>query len=239
MTLHWPLLLATGMVVASLLVGPAVAQTQEALGSVTQELLSDAEAPWSYAPTMSAGTASVSAVPASSTWWDQRYHPNHAQGRANVASLGALLVGSSLTASANPFDGSSWTPPYVAGICLSALGLTVGPSLGLWCTGNSRVAWQSLAVRAGGVGASGIGMWRLVRTDDAENTTPGDIISAPFRFLMHALPGVIVIATGIRWALDATPDRWCSGTPQARATLQPHVDGTGQGLALRIRWSPN
>lgn len=237
MTLHWSLLLATSMVVASLLVGPAEAQTQ-ALSGPTQELLSDAGTPWGHAPTLSATTASVSPVPASSTWWDQRYHPNHAQGRANVASLGALLVGSSLTAAANPFDGSSWTPPYVAGICLSALGLTVGPSLGLWCTGNSRVAWQSLAVRTGGLGAFGIGMWRLVRTDDAENTTPGDIISAPFRFLMHALPGAIILSAGIRWALDATPNQWCDGTSQARAqaTLQPHMDATGQGLALRVTW---
>jgi len=233
MTLRFSVLIVACVVISFLLVAPAVAQIQSTV-SPTQVLMSRAGAPVGHLPVAS----SASAAPPGATWWEQQYHPNHAQGRANVASLGALLVGSSLTASANPFDGSSWTPPYVAGICLSALGLTVGPSLGLRCTGNSRVAWQSLAVRAGGVGAFGIGMWRLVRTDDAENTTPGDIISAPFRFLMHALPGAIILSAGIRWALDATPNQWCDGTSQARAqaTLQPHMDATGQGLALRVQW---
>jgi len=231
MTLRFSVLIVTCVVVSCLLVPPAVAQLQST-GSPAQDPIGAEGTMLGHLPVASL----ASAVPPGATWREQQYHPNHAQGRANVVSLASLVVGSSLTASANPFDGSSWTPRYVTGTCLSALGIVVGPSLGLWCTGHNRVAWQSLAVRAGGMGALGIGIWRLVRTDDAADVTPGDIIAAPFRFVMYALPGLLITSAGISWAFRATPNRWCEGTPQAQATLQPQVDETGQGLALRVTW---
>jgi len=53
---------------------------------------------------------------------------------------------------------------------------------------------------------------------------------------VYTLPGLLITSAGVAWAFQATPNRWCEGTPQAQATLQPHMDATGQGLALRVQW---
>jgi hypothetical protein len=150
--------------------------------------------------------------------------------------LGTALTGfseRSANAGVSPFQ----SPLYVAGLCLGALGIAVGPSTGLWCTGDPQTGWRSAGVRTAGLGAIGAGLWRASSTlDEGEGEGLGLLVAAPLLITLYTLPGLLITSAGIGWAFNATPNRWCNGTPQARATLQPQVDGTGQGLALRVQW---
>ncbi|NBB85306.1 MAG: hypothetical protein GVY12_03670 [Bacteroidetes bacterium] len=234
MTLRFSVLLITCAVTSCLLVSAAVAQVQST-GSPTQTLMSGESASERHLPVAS----SALTAPPGSAGWERRYHPNHALGRAYLSTLVPMALGTALTgfsegnatAGVSPFR----SPLYVAGLCLGALGIAVGPSMGLWCTGDSQTAWLSAGLRTAGLGAIGAGFWRASAALD-EGEGLGILVAAPLLITLYALPGLLITSAGIGWAFNATPNRWCAGTPQAQATLQPQVDGTGQGLALRVQW---
>ena len=232
MPLRFCVLMITCVVTSCLLVPPAIAQMQST-GSPAQILMNGEGVPQGLLPVAS----SASAIAPGATWWEQRYHPNHALGRAYLSTLVPMALGTALTGISERNTGVSpfQSPLYVAGLCLGALGIAVGPSMGLWCTGNARTAWLSSGVRVAGLGAIGAGFWRAsTALDDGEGF--GVLVAAPLLITLYTLPGLLITSAGIGWAFRATPNRWCEGTPQARATLQPQVDGTGQGLALRVTW---
>lgn len=170
--------------------------------------------------------------------WTSRVRWSHARGRANLATLIPMgLGGIAYSIDEARGETSFKSPLFIAGTCLSAVGIAVGPSMGLWCTGNTTPAWLSFGVRTAGLGAIGIGMWRTSRIlDDAEGGFAW-IAAAPFVLLVNTLPGIIITAVGAGWALNATPNRFCDSANGTQVSLTPRTDTTGgQGLALTVRW---
>lgn len=162
---------------------------------------------------------------------------SHAKGRAYVPLLGSLIAGSILTSLDDTNDGLD--PVGIAGFCTAAAGITIAPSLGLWCTGNARKAWLGAGVRAAGLGGIVLGAWRAV--EDTEDEGLGAIVTLPFAIVAYTLPGIVVTGLGARWSLNATPDAFCGAREGVQvsvrpATIVPEIGSPAPGLALRLGW---
>lgn len=232
MTLRFSVLILTYAAISCLSGSPVAAQVHPP-DNQAHVWIAEERAPVAQTPV----ATSASATGSGATWWEQRYHPNHALGRAYLASLAPMALGTVLTGigERNPGESPFQSPLYLAGLCVSGLGIAAGPSAGLWCTDAPRTAWLSAGVRTAGLGAVGVGFWRAsTALDDVEGLEV--LVAAPLLITVYTLPGLLITSAGVAWAFQATPNRWCEGTPQARATLQPHMDATGQGLALRVQW---
>lgn len=171
--------------------------------------------------------------------WQSRLQPSHALGRAYLATFIPIGLGSlAYTIDESTGQGSSFGSPLsIVGTCLSALGIAIGPSMGLWCTGAPELAWLSFGVRTAGLGALGIGLWRTSKTLDSTEGGFAFIVAAPLTLLVYTLPGILITSAGAGWAFRATPDRFCDASSGARAHLTPHVDASGgHGLSLTVSW---
>ena len=161
----------------------------------------------------------------------------HAKGRAHVPLLGSLVAGSILISLDDTDDGLD--PVGIAGYCTAAAGITVAPSLGLWCTGRSRKAWLGTGVRAAGLGGIVLGAWWAV--EDTEDDGLSVILTLPFAILAYTLPGIIATSLGVGWSLRETPDAFC-GTQEGvqvsvrPTTVVPDIGSPAAGLALRLGW---
>lgn len=198
-----------------------------------QHAASLADSPGVYTP------RTVQSVQVSPTQeWSNRVRWSHALGRANLATLIPIGLGSVAYSIDEAREGASFPSPlFIAGTCLGAVGIAVGPSVGLWCTGNTTTAWRSFGVRMAGLGAIGAGIWRASRIVDVEENGLAAIIVAPLVFAVNMLPGIIITTVGAGWALNATPNRFCDSANGTRVSLAPRADATGaQGLALTVRW---
>ncbi len=166
-----------------------------------------------------------------------QYHPGHARGRANLSTLAPMVVGSILIEANAPQRGGRGirSTGYIIGTCLAGLGVLVGPSTGLWCTGEHRTAWLSMGVRAGGIGAFAAGAWRMSRELDGEGGFAA-LVAAPYLTLIHLMPGLLITSAGAGWALRSTPDSWCDGSSRAQAVVHPQIDAGGAGMALSVTW---
>lgn len=170
--------------------------------------------------------------------WANRLRWSHARGRANLATLIPMGLGSIAYSIDEAREGASFPSPlFIAGTCLGAVGIAIGPSMGLWCTGNPTPAWRSFGVRTAGLGAIGVGVWRASHIIDTKEDGLAAIVAAPFVLLINMLPGLVITSVGAGWALNATPNRFCDSANGTRVSLAPRADATGaQGLALTVRW---
>jgi hypothetical protein len=168
--------------------------------------------------------------------WAKRFDVHHAKGRLFLSTYVPITVGGLAVrvGTAGP-DTPLARGAVLGGLCATAAGVVVGPSMGLWCTGQPTTAWLSLGVRAVGVGGLGVAAWRAVA--DTRGTGLAGAAVTPVLFFVYALPGLVVTATGIGWAAAATPDRRCRGHERARLELTPRTDALhGHGLGLTLRW---
>jgi hypothetical protein len=194
--------------------------------------------------------ASIAAVPAG--WadgptdprWGPPWDPNavrwrHAKGRALLSTMTPLLAGSILFRVAEEVHPSRFGPLRVAGTCVWTTGLIVGPSTGLWCTGNMRRGWLDMGVRTAGV--VGMAGGAALAVEHSRDEGIAAIFTLPLRIVVYILPGFGLTMFGIQRSLEATPDRFCDGREQ-RVTVSPvriPVGGgraaTGLGVRVRLR----
>jgi len=230
---------------------PAWAQEADLLFSpeaiVPDAIVPDASVEMRYGsvPALDPASASPVARPrkASDPWdglisFDANYFRlRHAKGRAHVPLLGSLVAGSILISLDDTDDGLD--PVGVAGYCTAAAGITVAPSLGLWCTGRSRKAWLGTGLRAAGLGGIVLGAWRAV--EDTEDDGLSVILTLPFAILAYTLPGIVATSLGVGWSLRETPDALCGTRDGVRVsvrptTVVPDIGSPAAGVALRLGW---
>lgn len=194
-------------------------------------------------PALGRSTAMPTTRPTADPWvgpisFDANYFRlRHAKGRAHVPLLASLVAGSVLTSLDDTDDGLD--PVGIAGYCTAAAGITVAPSLGLWCTGRTRRAWLGTGVRAAGLGGIVLGAWRAV--EDTEDDGLGVILTLPFAILAYTLPGIIATSIGVGWSLRETPNALCGTRDGVQVsvrptTIAPDMGGPSPGLALRLGW---
>ena len=126
----------------------------------------------------------------------------------------------------------------LVGACVAALGVAVGPSMGMWCVDDNLQgpAWGSLGLRTAGLSAIGIGIWRAGQ--DRDEAGLAGIALYPLLLTIYTLPGLAITSAGVFWARAETPNRSCGTAEEhAQIRLQPHSDAIGgHGLALTVRW---
>ncbi len=176
----------------------------------------------------------------SSADWSNRFQFSHAEGRAFLSTVVPMTAGTLTMAidGAVRDDPRLRGPVTLAGACLAALGVAVGPSMGMWCVDEDLAtpAWGSLGVRTAGIGAIGFGIWQAGR--DRDDAGIVGVALYPLALAIYTLPGIALTTAGVYWARSETPDRLCESAEQrAQIQLQPHTDATGgHGLALRVQW---
>lgn len=150
----------------------------------------------------------------------------------SIGAMGATAMGGGLAISGNS--------PIAGGVLLAS-SLFVGPSAGIFYAGDSRRAWQGIAVRGGGAVGTGALTLLLGSAVGSGSESPGPLLNV--LFFLPALTGLGLLAHGIydavfvsARAVDAHNEA-LNGTPAA-VSVRPWVSPyEGQpGVQLRVGW---